>query len=84
MLQQNELRMFLTKTMKGTLRLEAEDGGMVLEGPTYRELRRELDQILRACGTPLHRVKLLIGAPPRRQAVPWPRLDPSPETEARL
>jgi hypothetical protein len=76
---QRELRTFLRRTNDGAYRLEAEDGSLVIYSRSYRQLRRDLEVVLRALPGPRDRLKILIGSPPRSSAPPRsaPRPDPS-------
>jgi hypothetical protein len=61
---EDELHVFLRRTAEGAYRLESEDGRLVLQSPTYRDLRSDLATLM---GTSLipGRVKIFIGL--RRQ-----------------
>jgi NAD(P)-dependent dehydrogenase (short-subunit alcohol dehydrogenase family) len=59
---QGELRVFLRRTTEGAYRLQSEDGMLVLQSDTYRELRAELARMIGASALPC-RVKILLGAP---------------------
>lgn len=61
-----ELRLFLRRSADGGLRLEAADGSLMVQSCSYRQLRRDLETILRALPGWPRQVKVFIGKPPRR------------------
>jgi hypothetical protein len=65
---QGELRVFLRRTAEGAYRLVSEDGALVVQGSTYRDVRTDLARLIRDSALP-SRVKILIGAP-QESAVP--------------
>jgi hypothetical protein len=68
MSQPPELRTYLRRTSDGRYRLVAEDGRLLMQRNSYRELRRDLPAVLAALPVPCHRVKILIGSPAPVQA----------------
>jgi hypothetical protein len=66
---EGELRVFLRRSTEGTYRLESEDGRLVLQGRSYRELRDDLRTLLGTSRLP-PRVKILIGSPRQQLAHP--------------
>jgi hypothetical protein len=66
---EGELRVFLRRSTEGTYRLESEDGRLVLQGRSYRELRDDLRTLLGTSRLP-PRVKILLGSPRPQSAPP--------------
>lgn len=68
-----ELRLFLRRREDGAgYWLETEEGSVVVQSRSYRQLRDDLDLILRGDPHGPRRVKVLLGSP-RRPPRPMPR-----------
>jgi hypothetical protein len=70
---ESELQLFLRRTSDG-YHLEAEDGSLVIQSRTYRELREDLDEVMKSMSRPPRKVKVLIGS---RRRPPAPVRTPS-------
>jgi hypothetical protein len=69
----DELRTYLRRTAEGGYRLESDDGSVIVEGRTYRQIRGDLEVLLGAMQIAPGRLKILIGAPRRPpRSVPPP------------
>jgi hypothetical protein len=78
-----ELLTFLRRTPDGLYRLETEDGSLMLEGRSYRELRHDLELLLGATGVPAGSLKVMIGRPRRPpRAVPMSCVSEAPLVSA--
>jgi hypothetical protein len=68
MARTDELSLFLVRTRSGRFHLVNEEGSLILEAPSYRELRRDLHEFLdEHASTPLT-VAIYVGRPPRGNA----------------
>jgi hypothetical protein len=82
MAREDELRMFLYRIAPGALRLETEDGCLILQSRTYHELRRDLAIALQTKAGCAPTVKVMIGRPAR--PAHRGRFDPLPQATPRL
>ena len=75
-----EMKLFLCRTADGALLLKAEDGRLVLRGRSYRQLRHDLERLLRADARAPREISILIGQPPTKRSPPGeaPSYQPSP------
>jgi hypothetical protein len=78
-----EIRTFLRRTSGGGYRMEAEDGSLLVESRTYREVRADLEALFASKRLPPHRVKVLLGSARRPpESAPLPRPVEAQQTSA--
>jgi hypothetical protein len=68
----DELTLYVVRSSSGRFRLVTEEMAVILEGDSWRELKRDFDHLLaRETSSPV-KVTICVGQPPARRALAMP------------